>query len=280
MATEEQRESASGTRRAIADLVRSAREEKGWSQEELGQRIGYTAAAISKLETCKDGVTMKMLALLDRELFDGRQVLSKLGQHLEADRYPPHFKDYALLEQTALSVAAYENMVVDGLLQTEEYARAVLECGYPPLEIDEIDQLTQARMDRKSTLSRRNPVPLIEVVMDESVIQRQVGDRRCMYQQMQHLAEASEAPNVTVQITPLNRGSRRSHAGLPGPMHIVVTPQHRHVVHLEVQHHSRLITTPDRVTELVQRYAMIRAQALSPDQSLELIRKSAEEWKQ
>ncbi|MGD9482245.1 helix-turn-helix transcriptional regulator [Streptomyces sp. TRM70308] len=280
MSRAEREESASPTFQYCADLVRTLREARGWSQEEVGRRAGYTGAAISGLETLKQPPTEVMLAKLDEVFFDGIGALAKAGRYLAIDHLPSYFKGYALLEQKALSIASYEPMVIDGLFQTEDYARALLECGFPPHDEAEVERLVEARIERKSALYRKGALGLVELVLEESALRRQVGEPDVMHGQMLHLAELAERPNITVQVLPLRRGAKRQHAGLGGPMKVVETPDHVRVVYLEVQRKSLLIKKPDEVSELAQRYAMIRAQALSPDDSLELIQQVAEEWKQ
>ncbi|MCX2967377.1 MULTISPECIES: helix-turn-helix domain-containing protein [Streptomyces] len=278
MAEEENRRMASATRQAIADLARSAREERGLSQEELGRLINYSGAAVSKLETCKDGVTIKMLSLLDRELFDGRRILTKLLPYVDVDRFPPHFRDYALLERDAISVCGYQTMVVDGPFQTEAYATAVIKGAYPAVTTDAAEQFVQARVARQALFERTHPMPHLELVQEESSLLRQFGTPATMREQLWHLVELSKRPNITVQVLPLNCGSRGEHAGTEGPMKLFERPDHSRVVYLEAQRRGLLITQPEEVSELTQRYAMIRAQALGPYESRDLILRKAEEF--
>ncbi|MBW1601526.1 helix-turn-helix transcriptional regulator [Streptomyces sp. JJ66] len=279
MPENDHREKASATRQAIADLVRSAREERGLSQEELGRLINYSGAAISKLETCKDGVTLKMLSLLDRVLFDGRKILVTLLPYLDVDLFPPHFRDYALIERDALSISAYQNMVMDGPFQTEAYAMAVIKGAYPALTSDAAERFVQARMTRQALFDRTDPMPHLELVQEESTLMRQFGTRLTMRDQLLHLAELSRRPNVTVQVLPMACGARGEHAGTEGPTKLFERADHSRVVYLEVQRRGMLISQAEEVSEMTQRYAMIRAQALDPYESRDLILRKAEEFK-
>ncbi|MGP3981247.1 helix-turn-helix domain-containing protein [Streptomyces sp. KR80] len=266
------KETASATGQYFAEMVRTLREQAGLTQDELGKRINYTGAAISNVENCKGLPSEKMIAGLEEVLGAGTGLLQMAGKYLVLDRYPPYFKDYVVLEAAARNVSSYQTMVIDGLFQTQAYARAVLRCGFPPLSEEEVEQLVEARMDRKALFDRK-PIPLIELVLEESALLRQVGPKEVMRAQLAHLAECADRRNVTVQVIPLSRGARGEHAGLDGPMKLIETPEHHHLVYLESQRKSLLISDPEEVSALATRYAMIRAQALGPDESLELIKR-------
>jgi DNA-binding XRE family transcriptional regulator len=124
---------ASPTYKFVAHLVRTLREGNGWTQEDLGAEAGFTGSAISALERCAQPPSEMKLAKLDEALFGGKQVLRAAQQYLRMDRYPRYFKDFAKLKAAALSVCSYQTLVVDGLFQTEEYARAVLQCSTRPI---------------------------------------------------------------------------------------------------------------------------------------------------
>ncbi len=269
-------ETASPTMQYVAAIARTLRQNAGMSQDDVGKRINYTGSAISAIETCKNAPSEKMLAALDEVLAGGTGVLKLGGRYLVLDRYPPQFKDFAKLEMNALTLSSYEVLVIDGLLQTEEYARALIGCGFPPLPDDRVEELVEARMARKD-LFDRDPVPLLSFVMDESVLRRTIGGAEIMKRQLLHLAECARRRNVTLQVMPLGRGGRGEHAGLTGAMKLIETPEHEHVVHIESQRQSVLVRKPEEVTLLFQRYAMIRAQALSPDESLGVIEQLAGE---
>jgi transcriptional regulator with XRE-family HTH domain len=276
MARVDRKETASATAQYFAEIVRTLREQARLTQDAVGKSINYTGAAISNIENCKGLPSEKMLAGLEEVLGGGTGLIKMAGKYLVLDRYPPYFQDYVLLEAEALSISSYETLVIDGLFQTEAYARALLRCGFPPLDEEEVEQLVEARMDRKALFDRK-PVPLIELILEESALMRQIGSDEVMKGQLGYLAECAARRNVTIQVLPLNRGARGEHAGLRGPMKLIETPEHRHLVYLEFQGKSLLISEPEEVSVLAQRYAMMRAQALGPDESLNLIKRLAGE---
>ena len=141
-----------------------------------------------------------------------------------------------------------------------------------------MEQLVEARMARKA-LFDREPTALIEVVLEESVLRRTIGDQEVMHGQLLHLAECARRRNVTLQVLPLECGASGEYAGGHGGMNIVETLEHDHLVYLEAQEESLLISDPAKVSTYAQRYAKIRAQALGPRESLDLIERLAGEQK-
>ncbi|MET9429122.1 helix-turn-helix transcriptional regulator [Streptomyces sp. NPDC003036] len=274
MARAENKETAGPATRLVADMVRMLRKRKGWTQEQLGKAIGYTAAAISALETYAQPPSDAMLVALEKVLGDGMGFFEQARLYVRLDKYPEQFKDYAPLEQKAVGLSLYATLVVHGLFQTEEYARALIGGGYPPLPDERVEELVEARMLRKE-LFERKPVALIEVILEESVLTRAVGSKEVMREQWAYLAERAKRRNVTLQVLPLEAGLSGEYAGGHGEMTLVETAQHDHLVYLEAQEESLLIKEPAKVSTYAQRYARIRAQALDPRESLGLIERLA-----
>ncbi|MFF3690093.1 Scr1 family TA system antitoxin-like transcriptional regulator [Streptomyces sp. NPDC002187] len=276
MARSENKESAGPTTRLVADMARRMRARKGWTQEQLGDRIGFTASAVSAMETCAQPASDAMLVQLEAALGDGLGLFEQAREYVRLDTYPAQFKNYALLEQKALGLHLYATLVVHGLFQTEEYARALIGGGYPPLPEHRVEELVEARMARRA-LFEREPVALIEVVLEESVLRRTIGSEEVMRGQMRHLTECARRRNVTLQVLPLDAGLSGEYAGARGGMELVETPEHDRLVYLEMQGESLLIKDPAKVSTLTQRYARIRAQALDRRESLGLIERLAGE---
>ncbi|WP_173267694.1 helix-turn-helix domain-containing protein [Streptomyces pacificus] len=276
MARAENKQLAGPTARLVADVARKLRVRKGWTQEQLGKEIGFTGSAVSAMETGTQPASDAMLVQLERVLGDGMDIFEQARTYVRLEKYPAQFKDYALLEQKAVGLHLYATLVVHGLFQTEEYARALIGGGYPPLPEQRVEELVEARLARR-TLFERQPVALIEVVLEESVLRRTIGGHEVMRGQIRHLAECARRRNVTLQVLPLEAGLGGEYAGDRGAMELVETPEHDHLVFLEVQGESLLIKEPAKVSTLTQRYAKIRAQALGPRESLGLIEQLAGE---
>lgn len=276
MARAENKVTAGNATRLVAHIARMMRLQKGMTQEQVGIETGFSAAAISAMETCAQPASDQMLVALGRVLGDELGIFEQAREYVRLDKYPAQFKNYVLLEQKAVGLCLYATLVVHGLFQTEAYARALIGGGYPPLPEERVEELVEARMARKALLERK-PVALIEVILEESVLRRTIGGQEVMRAQLSHLAECGRRRNVTLQVLPLDCGLSGEHAGDRGDMNLVETPDHDHLLFLEVQGESVLVSDPPGVSTRAQRYAKIRSQALGPRESLGLIERLAGE---
>ncbi|MET7567655.1 helix-turn-helix transcriptional regulator [Streptomyces sp. NPDC005492] len=276
MARAENKAGASGTAHLVAALAKALREQQGLTQVELGKITGYTGSAISAMETCAQPASDDMLVKLEEKIGAGLGIFQKARKYVLLDKYPPQFKDFSLMEAEAVTLSSYQTYVVDGLFQTEEYARALIGGGYPKLADTKVQELVEARRARRK-LFDRDPTAMIELILDEAVLRRPFGSWDIHREQLRSLAEDAERDNVSVQVVPLERALRGGHAGARGDMKLVETKEHHHVVYLEMEDESVLVSDPTKVAQLSHRYAKIRTQALSPDDSLSLIQKLAGE---
>ncbi|MFE9885915.1 Scr1 family TA system antitoxin-like transcriptional regulator [Streptomyces scopuliridis] len=274
MARAENKETAGPATRLVADVARRMRIKKKLTQEQLGKELGFSGAAVSAMETCAQPASDEMLVALERVLGEGMGIFEQAREYVRLDKYPEQFKDYVLLEQKAVGLQLYATFCIHGLFQTEEYARALIGGGYPPLPEQRVEELVEVRVARKA-LFGREPTALIELVLEESALSRAIGSREIMRRQMVHLAECAKRRNVTLQVLPLDCGLSGEHAGAHSEMTLVETPDHDHLVYLEAQDESILISDAAKVSTCAQRYAKIRAQALGPRESLGLIERLA-----
>ncbi|MFD3890079.1 DUF5753 domain-containing protein [Streptomyces microflavus] len=274
MASAENKDSASPAAKLVAKVTRMLRVQRDWSQDRLGDEIGYSAAAVSAMETCAQPASDAMMVALKRVLSEGSDVFETARLYMRMERLPEQFKDYALLEQAAISLQLFAANVIHGLFQTEAYARALIGGGCPPLSDQRVEELVQLRMARNA-LFDRDPLPMIEVIIDESVLRRVIGSEEIMREQLLHLVECARRRNVTLLVLPLDAGKYGEYAGDRGSMNLLETPEHEHLVYLEPQDESLLISDPAKVSVYAQRYAKIRSQALGPRESLDLIMRLA-----
>ncbi|MEW2412522.1 helix-turn-helix transcriptional regulator [Streptomyces sp. NPDC046866] len=275
MAKAANKETAGGVIRIVSHLARALREREKLTQKELGKMLGYSAAAISAVETCAQPASDEMLIGLEATIGGGLGVFEVARELVPLERYPAQFQDFIMLEQKALSLCSFEPQVIYGLFQTEAYARALIAGGYPVLSEQRVEELVEARMARRVLFDRR-PEALIEFILDESALRRDIGSKGLMRDQCRHLAELARRRNVTVQVLPLDCGLSGEHAGVRGGgMHLIETPRHERLVYMEVQDESLLLSAPAKVSMYAQRYAKIRAQALGPRESLGLIEQLA-----
>jgi hypothetical protein len=182
---------------------------------------------------------------------------------------PTGFGIFVGLEAEASSLRAFESLVVHGLLQTQEYARAVMTTVRRKLSRDEIEKLVAMRMQRQEVLLRADPLELW-LILDEAVVRRTMGPPELMRRQLDHLADASMWPNVTLQVLPFTSGP---HPSLNGPFCIIEFPERfdPDVVYTEsVGGHAYLERDKD-VRMCTESFDLLRAAALSPADSTDLI---------
>lgn len=276
MARSENKVEAGGTAHLVAALAKALREQQKLTQDQLGKQIGYTGSAISAMETCAQPASDTMLVKLEEVIGGGLGIFEKARKFVLLDKYPPQFKNFVLMEAEAVSLSSYETYVVAGLFQTADYARALIGGGFPKLPDPKVDELVEARVARRRLLDR-DPTAMVELILDEAVLRRPIGSWDILQNQLRALAEDAERDNVSLQVMPMERGLRGGHAGTRGDMVLVVTKEHHHVVYVEIEDESVLVSDPAKVAHLTHRYAKIRSQALSPDDSLSLIQKLAGE---
>ncbi|MEU3448577.1 Scr1 family TA system antitoxin-like transcriptional regulator [Streptomyces thermolilacinus] len=276
MAGRENKEKATGTAQLIAYMTRTLRNAHGLTQEELGKMCGYSAAAISGVETCAQPASDEMLVKLESTIGRDLGFFQESRIHARIEKYPVQFREYAPLEASAVSLSIYSTLVVHGLFQTEEYARALIAGGYPILPADRVEELVDARTARQQIFDREPPAT-IEYVIEESVLLRKVGDTDVMRGQLQFLATCAQRRNVTVQVLTMEPRLPGEYAGAYGDMTYVETPEHEHLIYLEAQEEGMLLSDPTKVSTYAQRYARIRAQALDSRESLGLIERLAGE---
>ncbi|CAL9483469.1 helix-turn-helix domain-containing protein [Streptomyces sp. enrichment culture] len=276
MAGRENKEKATGTAQLIAYMTRTLRNAHGLTQEELGKLCGYSAAAISGVETCAQPASDEMLVKLESTIGRDLGFFQESRIHARIEKYPVQFRDYALVERAAVNLCLYSTLVVHGLFQTEEYARALIGGGYPITTDERVEELVEGRMIRQKIFDREPPAT-IEYILDESVLLRQIGSQAIMQDQLRSLAECSKRRNVTIYVLPLTAGLKGEHAGVYGDINLVETSEHEHLVYLEPQNESMMISDPAAVSAYAQRCARMRAQALPPGESLGLIERLAGE---
>ncbi|MFJ7989729.1 helix-turn-helix domain-containing protein [Streptomyces sp. NPDC096351] len=274
MARAENRESVGPAARMAAAVARKTRLKKGLTQDRLGTEMGFTGAAVSAMERLIHPVSDDMLVQLERVLAGGTGIFEEMRELVRLEKLPEQFRGYAPIEQKAVALWLYANHVVHGLFQTESYARALIAGSYPEPTSERAEELVVGRMARKA-LFERKPVCEIELVLDESVLRRAIGNEEFAREQLLYLAECARRRNVNLQVLPLDAGLGGEYSGDRGDLNIVETPAHDHVTYLEIQGESLLITDRAKVSTHRQRYAKIRAQALDPRRSLGLIEQLA-----
>jgi transcriptional regulator with XRE-family HTH domain len=252
--------------------LRRARNEAGLSQEQLGQRIGYSGTMVGKIETAERAPSEDIAGRCDEALgTNGLLVrIYDLARRWDGG-YPSWFAGWMDRERTATSLCWWEPLLVPGLMQTADYARALFR-AWPMAEGDELEEMVSTRTDRQAILGRADP-PSLWAIIDQSVLHRRVGAAKIMYDQLGHLAALAARPGVMVQVVPAGTGA---HVGLLGAF-IVAAGNGAETVYMESPDEGQTTEVPSVVAKLTRTFNVLRAVALSPEVSRELIMKVAEE---
>ncbi|MEU0967522.1 helix-turn-helix transcriptional regulator [Streptomyces sp. NPDC005917] len=262
----EEDEPGSGVVTAFGRQLKLLRVRAGLDRQEFGKLTGYAAQSIASFE---QGRRIPPPRFIDRadEVLDAGGVLKALKEEVGRAQYPAFFRDAARLEARATALNVYAVYAVPGLLQTEDYARAVFQMQRPLLEDDVIEQRLEARMVRQSIFTRR-PAPLMSFVIEEAVLRRQLGGPKTMRGTLEQILLTGQSRNVEVQVMPIGR---EDHAALGGPFTLIDTDKGHRIAYAEVQDDSRLYTDTSYVRTLEARYGILRSQALTPSESSALI---------
>ncbi|MBT2415378.1 helix-turn-helix transcriptional regulator [Streptomyces sp. ISL-12] len=261
-------EEAAAMLQAVGRQVKLWREAAGMKQSELGPAIGYSEEMVSSVERGRRAPKPDFLDNSDVVLGAGGK-LSAMKEDVEKAHFPKKVRDLAKVEADAVEMGAYAGLHVHGLLQTEEYARALYVMRRPAFAEEEIERHVAARMARKSVFDRV-PHPEFTFVQEEVTLRRPLGGRLVMRRQLEHLLDVGQMRHVTIQVMPTER---EEHAGMAGSLQVLKLRGGKTLGHSEGQLYSRLITDPREVQKLEMRYGMIRAQALTPGESLAFIKK-------
>lgn len=251
----------------FASELRRARESRGWSREQLAAEMNFSASLIDKIERDQRPPTKPFAESADAALkLDGlleRIRRDSLRQHAVPDWLRPW--DDILHQATTLRV--FNPLVVPGLLQTERYARAQLRSGDP----EQTDDRVVARMERQRELFTREKPPTVAVLLDETVLRRQLGDPATMREQLIHLTECPAG----VQVVPTGA---ETCLGLDGAFEYAALDGHGYV-YVETPARGFLLDDREVVSQVAERWGTLVAEALPLRQSRDLIMGAAETWK-
>jgi len=204
-------------RRWLALELKRLREESGLKQREAGNRCGWSGARLSYIESAKQDVREddldELLPLYEvpeerwSDYYEAAERSRERGWWERYQRDTPGYRPLFFgLEQGASVIQTYEPSVVPGLLQTSDYAQALMRRDVWPRTDQEVARIVALRHERQKILVRDDP-PDYQAVMDEAVLHHLAGDRSIMANQLEHILEMSELPNVTIRLVPFERGA-------------------------------------------------------------------------
>jgi transcriptional regulator with XRE-family HTH domain len=259
--------------------LRHYRTVAGLSQEQLGERIGYSAALVGAVETARRVATEDFAQRCDElvELRTGgalRRLREHMREQLHRQVWPSWFREWPSIEREAITLRSWELAVIPGLLETAEYARAVLRAVLPEANDEEVDAQASARIERQQILSRQDP-PMLWAILDEGALRRRVGDGEVMRRQLGHLIEMARSPKVKVLVVPASAGA---HVGVGGPFAIAEFRGAPEMVYLDTAAQGQITDHPDIVKACGQVFDTLRAEALPPRASLDLIAEVRDTW--
>ncbi|NUL30426.1 helix-turn-helix domain-containing protein [Streptomyces lunaelactis] len=263
-----EQEPGSGILHVFGRQLKRFRECTEYDRAAFGSATGYSASTIASYEQGRRVPSPRFIEQAD-ELLGARGVLVEMKEEVARAQYPPFFRDAAKLEAEAVELHVYANQAVPGLLQTEQYARAVFVNWRPLYDEETVEQRVVARLARQEILAGR-PLPTFSFVIEEAVLGRPLGGAGVMRGQLEQILLVGQQRNVAVQIMPTKR---EEHAGLAGPFTLIETTEGRRIAYVEVHKLSRLYTERRAVREIEEQYGLLRAQALTPRESLALIEK-------
>ncbi|GAA1371929.1 helix-turn-helix domain-containing protein [Streptomyces beijiangensis] len=270
-------------RRKLGMELRNLRCRAGLTSNQAAQLVGWHQSKISRIETGRSGVkTADVTLLLDaygvrdpqqRALFTA---LSGAGDdggahwwHAYRGLLPPQYQDFISLESQARTAKTLETSAVPGLLQTPDYARAVTRASLAELPQDAVDSLVEVRLARQEVLRVEYPLEL-SAVIDEAVLHRPVGGRRVMADQLRHLTDTAQLPQVRLQVLPVGIGA---YIGMTCPFIIFSFPNiaDLDVVVLDHLTSSLYLERKEDLEAYSAAFRTIQALALPPQHSLDLI---------
>ena len=274
-------------RRRLGSELRRLREARAIKLEEVADQLGLAASTLSRIETGKAPTkTAYLTALLEMYgVTDAgqRQVLIDMAREghrkgwwaVYDDVLPTGFGIYVGLEAEATGLRVYETQVVNGLLQTPGYARAVLREVHKKDSPEQLQRLAELRLKRQEVLDQEDP-PDLWLILDETVIRRPIGGPEVMVGQLKHLVEASQWPNVTLQVLPFSSGA---HPALTGPFTILEFPERSDpdVVYFDSWGGPIYLEKDKEVRTCTEAFDRLRAAARSPGDSADLAGQVARE---
>lgn len=265
-------------RRLASELRRLREQVARLTIEQAAGQLGWSKSKLSRIETGRTRAKPAEVGIA-LELYGGttaeeRAELIELARDAQKRgwwrQYPDVFTGaFVGLESGAKRIRKWETQLVPGLLQTGDYARAVIRSGLPDKDEADVQRRVQGRMMRKELLSRP-AAPSLHVILDEAVLHRPIGGHEVMRGQLREVLATAERPNVTIQVLPFEAGA---HAGLEGPFVVLSFPEKvdPDVVYTEVMAGDIYLESADEVARFNLAFERLRNAALDPQESAKLI---------
>jgi transcriptional regulator with XRE-family HTH domain len=264
--------------RRVSTELRELRKKAGLTCADVARALGTSIAKVSRMETGARGLYVDdvaaMLGLYHVPARRREEILDLVRNggepnwwQLKPTDLPTEWRDLIALENDAVTITNFEPLLIPGLLQTEEYAAALISGANHALSEPEVRALVAARMARKALLSKRN-APKLHAIIDEIVLRRPIGEPGVMDRQRQHLLTSAQRPNISLQVLPFEAGAT---PGLEGPIVILDLADGRSVIHLETRRAGTFLSEEPHIRATKLAIRELHALALAPEESLQLI---------
>ncbi|WP_077192371.1 helix-turn-helix domain-containing protein [Streptomyces lydicus] len=256
--------------------IKQVRLARKLTQKHLGKATGYSEGYVSKVEsgTLLPRPSEKFAKGCDIAFGTG-ELFAGMLQRIDQGDHPSWFAPYLNLEKKASRILTYETNLVTGIVQTEDFARAVFRVSNPRASAEAIEDKVAARLRRREVFERETP-PLLWIIHHEACLRTVVGDAKVMAGQLDHLMTTAASPHIELQIMPFS-------AGIPATSTMPFTVLRFHdsptVLYTETRAGGRIHDSEQTVDAALDDYDLLRAHALSPDESLALIKTLLKEYR-
>ncbi|MFF0747948.1 helix-turn-helix domain-containing protein [Streptomyces sp. NPDC004267] len=259
-------ESGAAVVAAVGRQLKLWREAKGLNAADFGSMVGYGEDMIRKIER---GDRIPRPEYLDNadQVVGANGMVSAMKKDVEDVRYPKKLRNLAKLEARAVEFSLYSNFNVHGLLQTEEFSRALLRTWRPAYGPADLERYVTARVKRTAVL-KNDPGPEFSFVQEEATLKRPIGGKMVLRRQLEHLLEVGDLPNVEIQVMPTERAD---HPGTAGLIEILKFGDGTGVGRSDGDFNGRPVSDLKRLRILELRYGIIRSKALTPVESRDFI---------
>lgn len=247
--------------------LRAQRVARCWTQVQLGNEIGYSGSYVSDIERGDRGVSEDFAVRCD-DVFELPGTFKRHWDDLQREAFPTWFAPVVPVEREAMKIHGWELGAVPGLLQTEDYTRALARARKPQDDEEAVERIVQSRMERQGILAKSKP-PLLWYVVHESVLRHAIGGPETLVPQLDRLIKAAETPGIVLQVLPF---SAHDHAGVQGMLYLYERPEEPPIGYTECFGGARFIEDATEVSDLTTVIGMLRAAALSRRDSVSLIR--------
>lgn len=260
-------------RTVLGRRLQRLRVEEGLSQRGLAEKVAYPHTYLSRVERGEQLPSEALAGALDAH-FRTQGLFAELLSLAQDSSIPDYGRKILESEGKAARIQVFSSSLVPGLLQTEDYARALIEVTLPGVSVEGIEERVVARMRRKGIFGKLDR-PLYWAIMDESALKRPVGGASCMFGQISHILTAAADLGVCIQTLPFAQGE---HSLMGGSLSLLTLGNGTTIAYAESFASGVLVEAPKEVLNLTQRFDLARSQALPVPESLDMLRSYLKEY--